>query len=134
LALVLLPYFAGMRKTILVVEDDPSLRSGMRTVLEEAGYRVVTAENGRVALRRLESGLPPALILLDLRMPELDGWGFLRLRRLDTHLSAVPIVVLSTYLRDPQHDSVLPADGFVRKPFGKEELLSEVEKHAPAGA
>jgi CheY-like chemotaxis protein len=118
-----------MRKTILVVEDDPSLRSGMRNVLEEAGYRVMTAENGRVALRRLESSLPPALILLDLRMPELDGWEFLQLRRLDTQLSAVPIVVLSTYLRDPQYDSVLPADGFVRKPFGKAELLSEVARH-----
>jgi len=119
-----------MRKTILVVEDDPSLRNGMRSVLEEAGYRVVTAENGRVALTRLASGHPPALILLDLRMPELDGWQFLRLRRFDSELSAVPIVVLSTYLRDSQHDSVLPADGFVRKPFGKAELLSEVQKHA----
>jgi len=79
-----------MRKTILVVDDDPSLRSGMRSVLEEAGYRVVTAENGRVALRRLESELPPALILLDLRMPELDGWGFLRLRRLDTDFVGHP--------------------------------------------
>jgi len=118
-----------MRKTILLVEDDPSLRSGMQGALEEAGYDVVIAENGSVALTRLTNGPSPSLVLLDLMMPELDGWDLLLRRRVDPRMPAVPIVVLSTYLRDPQHDSVLPADGFVRKPFGMEELLLEVAKH-----
>jgi CheY-like chemotaxis protein len=118
-----------MQKTILLVEDDSSLRAGIQSALEEAGFRVVTAENGRIALGRLQSGLPLCLILLDLMMPEFDGWDLLLRRRVDPRLQAVPVVVLSTYLRDPQRDSVLGADGFIRKPFGMDELLSEVARH-----
>src|SRR5258706_14382619 len=83
--------------TILVVEDDLELRQVVCEVLEQAGYRTVTASNGREALDQLIfGGLTPALILLDLRMPIMDGWEFARVARCYTRLAYIPIVVVST--------------------------------------
>lgn len=116
-------------KTILLVEDDATLREGLREVLEERGYKVEIAEEGAAALALLHREPRPALILLDLMMPGLDGWDFLARRRIDPSLPAIPVVVISGQLLGPERDSVLPADGFVRKPIDMTELLVEVERH-----
>jgi CheY-like chemotaxis protein len=116
-------------KTILVVEDDATLRETLQGALQERGYKVEVAEEGEAALAWLRREPRPALILLDLMMPGLDGWDFLARRRIDPSLPAIPVVVISGQLLGPERDSVLPADGFVKKPIDMEELLSEVQRH-----
>jgi CheY-like chemotaxis protein len=63
------------RKTVLVVEDDRDIRSSMELFLEEEGYAVVTADNGQAALERIPHLPQPSVVLLDLMMPKLDGYG-----------------------------------------------------------
>jgi len=83
----------------------------------------------KAALAWLQREPRPSLILLDLMMPGLDGWDFLSRRRIDPFLPAIPVVVISGQLLGPERDSVLPADGFVRKPIDMDELLAEVQRH-----
>ena len=64
------------KKEILLVEDDRGIRTSLQEILEDEGYAVATAENGRVALEALRAGASPDLIVLDLRMPVMDGWQF----------------------------------------------------------
>jgi CheY-like chemotaxis protein len=121
-----------MRKEpqILVVEDEDELRNAVGGVLEEAGYRVLSAGNGRDALQVLINGdLTPDLILLDLRMPVMDGWEFARVVRCYRRFASVPIIVISTPSPGPRwHPKV---DGVLAKPFTPRALVTEVEKHAP---
>jgi two-component system, chemotaxis family, chemotaxis protein CheY len=116
-------------KTILLVEDDATLREALREALEERGYKVEMANEGEAALACLQRDPRPSLILLDLMMPGLNGWDFLARRRIDPSLPAIPVVVISGRLLGPERDSVLPADGFVRKPIDMDELLAEVQRH-----
>jgi len=111
-------------KTILVVEDEPTLVSTLRYSLEREGYRVVSAEDGEqaVAVAREER---PDLILLDLMLPKLDGLGVCRILRREMQ---VPILILTA--KDEEVDKVvgleLGADDYVTKPFGMRELLARV--------
>ena len=110
------------RRTILVVDDDPLIRDAVRELLSDNGYDVVVAEDGLDALERLASMPPPSLILLDLRMPRMDGWQFLAERPSGTS-SRVPVVLLSgmTFIRD--------APGvvdFLAKPIRPDKLLDVV--------
>src|ERR1700722_14097901 len=77
------------RKRILLVEDDHSIREAVQGVLEDAGYQVLEAKNGRDALERLRSGGVPDLIVLDLRMPVMDGWEFRALQKNDPNLAPI---------------------------------------------
>jgi signal transduction histidine kinase/CheY-like chemotaxis protein len=79
---------------ILVVEDDLTTREMMQRMLEQAGHRVVTAPNGRIGLKEVMAH-PPALILLDLMMPELDGFGFLQELRTHPHHASTPVIVVT---------------------------------------
>jgi CheY-like chemotaxis protein len=81
---------------ILVVEDDLDTRCLVVDLLREEGYRVEAAENGRIALDRLRRGELPALILLDLRMPVLDGWTFLDVQREEPGMATIPVLIFST--------------------------------------
>ena len=116
-------------KTILLIEDDAALREALQRVLQERGYEVAVVEEGEAALAWLHRESRPSLILLDLRMPGLDGWDFLSRRRIDASLPAIPVVVMSGQLLGPERDSVLPADGFVKKPIDMDKLLAEVQRH-----
>lgn len=115
-------------KTILLVEDDPALRDSVASFLHESGYEVEREGTGVAALSRLRGGMRPSLILLDLMMPAMTGWDFLREMRGDPSLDGIPVVVLSGHLLGPPRDNALPAHGFVRKPFEPMALLSEVER------
>ena len=110
---------------ILLVEDDELLRGAMKMVLEWEGYRVACAGDGREALDYLRAGERPALILLDLMLPGLDGWQFRREQRGDPALAAVPVVVVSAL----DAFDCPEADAHVRKPFAAEELLEAVRRH-----
>src|SRR5215831_14973272 len=81
---------------ILIVEDDNDVRSALSELLEEEGFSVEGAHNGREALARLRGGtVHPAVILLDLMMPGMDGWDFRSEQMRDPELAAVPVVVVS---------------------------------------
>ena len=111
-------------KTILVVDDNPSVRTLVREYLTEQGFRVVTADNGQNALYTARSEKPD-LILLDVMMPEMDGYQFISAYRKEQD---APIILLTAKLEET--DKVLGlelgADDYVTKPFGMRELLARI--------
>ncbi len=113
-----------MGKTILVVDDTPSLRRMVQSYLVQEGFRVVTAANGQEALMVARQEQPD-LILLDLMMPEMGGYDFMRLYARD---GTAPIIVLTAKLEE--NDKVLGlelgADDYVTKPFSPRELTARV--------
>lgn len=112
-----------LARKILVVEDDPSLRTVIRLVLEQADYEVDEASNGRVALDLLERELPD-LILLDAKMPVLGGAELIGEIRGDPARAAIPVVFL-TGLPGSVPEDVRP-DAVVAKPFDKDDLLEVI--------
>jgi DNA-binding response OmpR family regulator len=110
---------------ILVVDDDPDVRGLVRELLERAGARVADAADGRQALRLLYD-VRPDVIVLDVTMPEMDGWQTLERIR---DLVEVPVLMLTA--RDTELEKVrglqAGADDYVTKPFGRQELLARVE-------
>lgn len=116
--------------TILIVDDDPSIRKMMVEVLNLEGYPTETAENGRVALELLaRSG--PRVVLLDLLMPEVNGWEVMRALEEDPAERARHRVILVSALNTLETAQDLRADGKLVKPFTVNQLLSLV---APASA
>jgi len=110
---------------ILIVEDEPDMRRGLRTVLEAEGFGVVEAEDGREALERVTEELPD-LVVLDLMIPELDGFAVCRELRAQGHTT--PVLILSA--RGSEVDKVLGfelgADDYVTKPFNLRELVARI--------
>jgi DNA-binding response OmpR family regulator len=126
-----------MGPTILVVDDAPNIRTLVASYLEQEGFRVVTAANGRQALR-VAAETRPALIILDLMMPEMGGYEFIRQYTCE---HPTPIIILTA--RVDESDKVLGlelgADDYVTKPFSMRELtarvravLRRVERETPA--
>jgi DNA-binding response OmpR family regulator len=115
---------APMARTILVVEDEPTLRETLVDALEVDGYRVVAAADGREALARFRAERPD-LVLLDIMLPELSGVEITRIIRAE---SGVPIVMLTA--KDSELDKVvgleLGADDYVTKPFSLRELSARI--------
>jgi DNA-binding response OmpR family regulator len=115
------------RARILVVDDEDDIRGLLRRLLERAGYAVEEAENGRAALRSLFASTPD-LVILDVNMPDLDGWQTLERVR---DVSDVPVLMLTARggelekVRGLSHG----ADDYVTKPFGRQELLARVQAH-----
>jgi DNA-binding response OmpR family regulator len=113
-----------MARTILVVDDEPTLRETLAEALEADGFRVVVAAEGREALARFR-GERPDLVLLDLMLPELSGIEVCRIIRAE---SGVPIVMLTA--KDSELDKVvgleLGADDYVTKPFSLRELSARI--------
>jgi len=84
------------RKSVLIVDDDVDIREILAEMLLERGFEVATAANGLEALRVLRSmTVRPAVILLDLMMPVMDGYGFLAQRRLDPALLSIPLAIVT---------------------------------------
>lgn len=116
---------------ILVIEDDPALRGFLSDLLEGEGYRAQCVESGTQGLQALEA-LTPDLVLLDLVLPDLDGFAVCRQIRANSQ-RRIPIVMLSAN-RDPL--DVLEAlhigvDEYLRKPFEVEDLLAQIRAHLP---
>ena len=86
--------FPQGRGPVLIVEDDPDLRTLLATTLEAEGFGVRAAANGAEALQAVAE-TAPALVILDLRMPVMDGWEFRRAQRADPKIAKTPVVVLS---------------------------------------
>ena len=113
--------------TILVVEDDTDVRESIREVLEDAGYHVATAANGKEGLDRLECARP-SLILLDLMMPVMSGPELLAI--LQQRGSDVPVVVVSAYC--DHADESAGVSGFISKPVRLQKLLDTVREYCPS--
>jgi len=110
---------------ILVVDDDPAIRSTVADILEFEGYTVAQATNGAEGLARLDQ-VHPRLVLLDMRMPVLDGWDFARIlkeRGID-----LPILVMTAAQDARRWAAEIGAAGYVAKPFDLPALLDAVEK------
>ncbi|MFN8559238.1 MAG: response regulator [Dehalococcoidia bacterium] len=114
-----------MQAPVLVVDDDAGIRTMIREVLEDEGYPVLTAADGRAALERIVEQTP-ALVLLDLQMPVMSGPEVLaRLRELDP---PPPVVVMSAGLEARREAERLRANGYLEKPFDIELLVQMVER------
>ena len=114
---------------ILLVEDDSALRSALAELLEERGFEVACAGDGREALDTLCGRPVPSLILLDLAMPVMDGWTFRAEQRRDPRIASIPTIVLSASLPADQHalDGLEPAAA-LSKPFDIDRLLETVHR------
>lgn len=114
-------------RPVLIVDDDDALLELEATVLREHGIHVTTARNGAEALVAMQQD-PPALIVLDIQMPGVDGPSFAR--ELRQQLRHVPLVVL-TAAADPRHEADrCNAEAFLAKPFDAEELVRIVRRFA----
>lgn len=114
---------------ILVVDDQQDIRDMTALVLAGAGYRVDTVDSGESALSALEQDRFD-LVLLDINMPEMDGWETLRLIRCDEELTGLPVVMFSVKgeIRDKIESLQEGADDFVTKPFIVDDLIKRVGK------
>jgi two-component system response regulator MprA len=116
--------------SVLVVDDDGDVRSTVAEILQDEGFAVGVAENGRVALEALLSGLRPKLILLDMMMPEMDGWAFRAQQRQHPHILDIPVVIFTAHGVSPEAVVELGVAGFLRKPLRLDELLTTVKRFA----
>lgn len=117
-----------MKKMILVIEDNPEIRENTAEILELAGYGVLMAENGKKGLD-LAIMQKPDLIICDIMMPDLDGYGVLHLLKLKPETAYIPFVFLSakTERRDWRKGMEMGADDYITKPFDNLDLLKAVE-------
>lgn len=108
---------------VLLIDDDPDIRDAVTEVLAYEGHEVVTASEGEQGLVRCRQ-VRPDLVLLDLMMPGMNGWDFLRTIRRDPALGDLQVVVVSALGRLPE----LPVHGFLPKPFGLDALVAMVRR------
>lgn len=116
-----------MAQRILVVDDDPQIARLVRTYLEQSGYEVLTAHNGEDALHAMRRDKPD-LVVLDLMLPDRDGWEITRIARQDPALRDLPIVMLTARIEDADRIVGLEmgADDYIGKPFNPREVAARV--------
>jgi CheY-like chemotaxis protein len=113
---------------VLVVEDDRDVRESLVAVLEDAGYPVISAADGRAALDLLRAGPRPSVILLDLMMPVMDGFEFRAEQVRDPSLADVPVVVFTAGWYPVELGGRLQVDGYLTKPIRVDALLDLVSR------
>ena len=123
---------ASVRSSVLIVDDDTAVRRELREVLEAAGHDVYEAASGRQALLCLERRVKPGLILLDLMMPNMDGWEMLATVRAKPEFAKIPIVVMSCLDKSQVGLALQGTAGYLRKPPQLELLLDTVNRHCAA--
>lgn len=111
---------------ILVVEDDKEIRESLKDVLEFEGYQIMTASNGQEAIETLKIAPNPCLILLDLMMPIMNGWEFLKHRREFDTLATIPVAVVTAAGDSKTKD--IEAQAVIKKPIDLELLLKWVSQ------
>ena len=120
---------------ILSIEDDPEMRGLLQLILERKGHHVIGVQRGELGMELLKS-LKPDVLLLDLMLPDIDGWEIYRQMKADDELRYVPVIIISA--RDEQRDAkaghqVIGDDRYLKKPFEIDELVNTVfdviEKH-----
>jgi CheY-like chemotaxis protein len=116
------------RRPVVVVDDDVDLRETLGELLVEEGYEARCFENGRAALEYLRAGGDPRLILLDLMMPEMNGWQFREEQLRDAKLADIPVVVMTA--SRSLDASPISASEILFKPIGLDDLIRAVERNA----
>jgi DNA-binding response OmpR family regulator len=115
-------------RSILVVDDEEDVRMLLEMVFRKAGFNVRMAANGKAAVASAYED-PPDVILLDVMMPDMDGWQVLRALKGDETTRAIPIVMISA--RDERRDKMIGlqegAEGYIGKPFSPSEVVREVK-------
>jgi CheY-like chemotaxis protein len=119
------PRDLGASRFVLIVNDDPDLLDVTSFVIDSEGIAVATARNGEEALALIGTGSVPALVLLDLVMPVMNGWEFLAAVAGDPLLRSIPVVVLTA----GEHAEIPGAREVVREPMDLKELLRIVERY-----
>jgi len=119
-----------MNPTIFIVDDDQNIRELLSVNLMAVGYRVVEAENGRMAMEKFKEIIPD-LIILDIMMPEIDGWELCKFVRDDPLLEKIKIIMLTA--RGTEKDKLIGreifrADAYMTKPFDIDAVLTSIEK------
>ena len=114
---------------LLIVDDHTDWRESLAEFLGLEGYTVAVAANGQEALDYLETHSLPRLILLDLKMPVMDGWEFRRRQRQDSALAAIPVVVISGGETPPRSSGFVDAASYLLKPIDFDVLLATVARH-----
>ena len=118
------------KKKVLCVEDEPEMIELIKLILERKGFEVLGAVGGRQGLNTIRQEMPD-LVLLDLMMPDVDGWEVYRQMKADDELKDIPVIVVTA--KAQSIDRVLgihiaKVDDYVTKPFGPQELLQSVEE------
>ena len=119
--------------SILIVDDDESIRELLRMHLSSAGYEVSVAEDAIVAGYMVLRS-PPDLIISDINMPHMDGFEFVAALKADKSLPAIPVIFLTSIEEGDNRGKALGAVGYVTKPVRADRLLALVAKHIPGGA
>ena len=123
-------------KSILIVEDNDDIRETLEQVLKTEGYNVCAVTNGRDALVALKKVPAPALVLLDLMMPVMNGWEFMEAQKEDAVFASLPVVVVSA-LNAPtalSNNAIpLPAVGYIKKPIALNTLMDIVVQYCGQG-
>lgn len=115
----------NQKPTVLIIDDDHDTRVVLRETLENIGFSIESATNGKVGLELLRK-TKPQVIVLDLQMPVMDGWEFLNLLRKDEEFSAIPVLVTST---PAEHLEIPEVEGFLPKPIRIATAVEEIKKH-----
>ena len=110
--------------SVLIVDDDTDSATALASILEYKGYRAATASNGKVAMEYLRAHELPSLIILDMFMPEMDGWEFRRRQKENPRLANVPVVVVTAFGRETKVD----ADEVLSKPVELDRLLKIIPR------
>lgn len=123
---------ARLPHQILVVDDNDDVRESFVMLLMMHGYRATGASSGFGALRLLRDGLRPSVIVLDLRMPGMDGWAVWEHMSSDPALATIPVVVVSGDVYECQRAEEKGLRNFMRKPVSPQSLLAAVAQYCPA--
>ncbi len=119
---------------ILIVDDDPDILEGILTILESQSYRLATARDGKKCLEMIEDDIPD-LLILDLLMPRMDGWGVIRQMRSEPRFASVPIMILTTVIEDASRrryeletGMAMDVQDYIQKPTKPADLIKRIER------
>ena len=119
---------------IMIVDDDPDIIEGILMILETQPYKLATACDGKKCIEMIKEE-PPDLLILDLLMPRMDGWGVIRELRGEPRYANIPIMILTTVVEDASRrryeletGMAMDVQDYIQKPAKPEDLLSRVEK------